>query len=948
MCGEFRCVYGGAGLERGLPFAAPMISSPRRLLLGHSSAALLTVMLSCLALSACEAPPEELSVGQTEDALRVGIRVSASGSDVSGDGSEAAPFRTVRKALESVPLDAGDARYVIDCTDLGVEEVGPEGLVLPAIVSESSFVTVASPAHPALAVEGALTLQATPSTLLTLDAGSIVSQTPGAVHGMHTITASGVAWSPDQWKGKLLAGSGSGQIVVISGNTENALATTATGPLTPPIRIQTPSCELRNSSSSASTLVSRGSTATLMIAGLRISQANRLISALQLSSVGAARLTAVDVDGVAIQTGAQTPAFRASRLQGGAPIPVWANPHTQRRLARNNSSYGITGSLIQDLEFDTSSGAGSTASIVSTVIDGCSYLGQNPTDGYDGPWSLKGVAIKNAKTHGFSSAGGSPSTLIHTTIDGSAGDAIHADGVGSVYIPDVHGSGNAGWGVRAENGAQVELSMHTEVTGAAGDLRAGSRATRSFLDLRSNLPLGNEADFDAAAGDGSRIYQEEGCCGIWSHFSAGDSHEFGSPHSVKTDSAGDVVFVGRTASSSLSFPGGPAMPSLGGYDGFVVKLSSTGEHVWSRRLGGSANDWAHAVTVDASDAVFVVGDYSGQANLGGAPLPPAVGLDMFVVKLGPSGEHLWSRGLGTSGQDSANDVAVDANGDLYVIGARDWNPYGASGMISLHKLSGTTGEVLWQKSFATSGGAAGFGAATTPQGAVVIVGSFGNPGGGMIDFGGASLTSAWVRAGFVAQLDGSTGAHQWSRAIENSNQSDLNAVATTTSGGVFVAGASRGAARLAGGPAVATGGEYDLFVARLNGANGAHVWSKAFGGPGYEIGYDLAIGADDDVVVVGQLASSGVSLGGSVLAFAASPADVVVGRFDGATGAHLGSYSTGDSGDDVAFGVAVRPDTGNVHLVGHASGALDFGDGRKADPLAQYGYFVANLGRPGE
>jgi hypothetical protein len=45
----------------------------------------------------------------------------------------------------------------------------------------------------------------------------------------------------------------------------------------------------------------------------------------------------------------------------------------------------------------------------------------------------------------------------------------------------------------------------------------------------------------------------------------------------------------------------------------------------------------------------------------------------------------------------------------------------------------------------------------------------------------------WVRReGFVAKLSGANGAHVWSQTIENSNQSDLYAVATSAAGDVFV------------------------------------------------------------------------------------------------------------------------------------------------------------------
>jgi hypothetical protein len=176
--------------------------------------------------------------------------------------------------------------------------------------------------------------------------------------------------------------------------------------------------------------------------------------------------------------------------------------------------------------------------------------------------------------------------------------------------------------------------------------------------------------------------------------------------------------------------------------------------------------------------------------------------------------------------------------------------------------------------------------------------------------------------------------------IQNSNQSDLDAV-VVAGGAVFVCGASRGAATL-GGPAVAVGGEYDVFVARLAASDGAHVWSHAHGGAPADACADIGLDGVGAVTVTGSIGSS-ASFGGAALPFVGG-GDLVVARYAAGDGAHLGSRSFGGSGDDAGFGVAVDPVTGNVHLAGHSSGAIDFGDGLAADPLGGYGFFVANIG----
>ena len=908
-------------------------------------------LAAVLVLGACVVDPmldQEITQGLSMRIV-LNVRSTPEASDTTGDGSSGAPYRTIRKAVSAIPLDLIGTRYVIDCTGLGLEEVPFEGLSLPPIRSADGLVRVDDPVeHPAFEYEGAVTIRATPAVVEQIAASEVAAYYRDPINSLRTITITGRNWAPDQWKGKLLFGATRGQIAVVAGNTATTLQTTYPGELTPPIQIAAPSCELRNSNATSArpTLAVRGMTGSLVFAGLRLSHANGFIPALQLNSEIVGRYHSCDIDAISVVGGGAPPLFVGTRIQGGAPLPPWPPIGSGRRMTRAVSAYSFANSLIQDVAFATSGGGSGFATISTSIVDGCAYLGENPNEGYDGAWLIKDAYIKNARTDGFHAGGGSPHWLKRVRIDGSVGDAVNAYGAGPVVLQRVVGTGSQGHGIRARNGAQVSVDLRSTVAGVLGDLRVGSRATRSFFHFRSEPVALNEVDLAPGTGDASRVWQDGAtCCGVWSQRSAGDSHEFASMHSVRVDGAGDVVFVGRTASSTLSFPGGAAMPSLGSYDGFVTKLSSTGAPRWSRRVGGGAIDMAHAIAVDAADNVIVAGAYTGAVNMGGAPLPVAGNYEAFVLKLDRQGNHVWSTGLATAGADHAYGVTVDAAGDVFVIGAIDWNPYSAAGdgNITLSKLSGASGAVVWSKTFVTSGGDAGFDVATDAAGNPFIVGVFGNPSGGSIDLGGTTLSSTGVRKGFVAKLDGGNGAHIWSRAVENSTHSDLNAV-EVSGAAVFVGGASRGAATLAGGPPVSVGGEYDFFVARLAAGDGAHVWSRSFGGSGQEDCQDLAVDGAGDLIATGRLGSAAVNPGGGPLPYALA-SDVVVARYAGATGVHVASASFGDSGDEVGYGVAVRVATGNVHLVGHTSGALDFGEANLADPLAQFGYFVANVGQ---
>ena len=115
---------------------------------------------------------------------------------------------------------------------------------------------------------------------------------------------------------------------------------------------------------------------------------------------------------------------------------------------------------------------------------------------------------------------------------------------------------------------------------------------------------------------------------------------------MAVDSSGNVIMVGQGLKSFDL--GGGLLSALGGTDAFVAKYAaSSGNHMWSRRLGSGGNDYAYGVSVDGANNVYVAGAFAGLGSFGGVSLPLLGGAsDAFVAKYGSSGSFVWSRNLG--------------------------------------------------------------------------------------------------------------------------------------------------------------------------------------------------------------------------------------------------------------------------------------------------------------
>jgi len=293
----------------------------------------------------------------------------------------------------------------------------------------------------------------------------------------------------------------------------------------------------------------------------------------------------------------------------------------------------------------------------------------------------------------------------------------------------------------------------------------------------------------------------------WSTYlgSGGDDYGLG----IAVGASGGVYVTGVTQSSGWA-SGGFDPTYNGGQDAFVVKLSSSGEHVWSTYLGGSSSDSGDGIAVDASGSVYVTGtsDSSGWTSGGFDPTYNGGG-DAFVAKLSASGEHLWSTYLGGGDDDQGGGITVDTSGAIYVTGATrssGWTSggfdttYGGGRDAFVVKLS-SNGQHLWSTYWDGADQDWGHGIAVDGSDGVYVTGTTTSPLNG-ID-------------AFVLKLN-SSGEHLWSTSLGGSDWDEGEGVAVDTSGSVYVTGETCSSGWTSDGfDTTFNGGVDDAFVAKF-------------------------------------------------------------------------------------------------------------------------------------
>jgi hypothetical protein len=157
--------------------------------------------------------------------------------------------------------------------------------------------------------------------------------------------------------------------------------------------------------------------------------------------------------------------------------------------------------------------------------------------------------------------------------------------------------------------------------------------------------------------------------------------------SIALDAAGNIYVAGDTQAND--FPTVNAVQSSwgGDYDAWAARISADGSHLdYSTYLGGSRYEAPSRISVDAAGYVTLTGS-TNSANYPTTPgtaQPVATGdicgsspyqhycYDGFVTRLAPNGALVYSTFLGGSLDNQLNNLAVDAAGDVYVIGYSDF------------------------------------------------------------------------------------------------------------------------------------------------------------------------------------------------------------------------------------------------------------------------------------
>ena len=433
--------------------------------------------------------------------------------------------------------------------------------------------------------------------------------------------------------------------------------------------------------------------------------------------------------------------------------------------------------------------------VIDPTLVYATYLGGN---GFDGALAVAADSSGNAYVTGLTTATDFPTTGSDPA-PGGGEDAfvtkLNADGTQMVYSTYLGGTNTDeafGIALDTSNNAYITGDTYsTDFPGATGGDSTNGDAFVSKLDSTGSV--------------------------VFSKLLGGNAIDFG--QGIKADSNGNSYVVGATTSTNFPIVNGfqtncASCTTNSTYDSFVAKLNSTGMIVYSSFLGGDSSDRARGVAINSGGKMFVIGttDSTDFPTTAGAPAPtdPDSGTasDAFLAEFDPAGSGptslLFSTYLGDASQDIGNGIALDASGNVYVVGETDFTD--------------------------------------TPSGVP-----------------GFQTTNAGGTDAFIAKFNLSTKSYVFATFLGGSSDEDGAGIAVDGAGNVFVAGdtiSSDFPTANAVDNTFNSSGAPDAFVAKISPDGTSLLFSTLLGGEDDDESQGIALGGNGNVVVVGTTSSS--------------------------------------------------------------------------------------------
>ena len=374
--------------------------------------------------------------------------------------------------------------------------------------------------------------------------------------------------------------------------------------------------------------------------------------------------------------------------------------------------------------------------------------------------------------------------------------------------------------------------------------------------------------------------------------------------------------------------------------------------LWIRQAGTSGI--TNGVSSDASFNCYATGEV-GNPGLFDSLTVSSHFADVFIAKYSNTGEVLWAKTAGGELIDQGYEIASDASGNSYVVGAIQTNSVFPTVTFDTVSLTGNgsfdwfiakydaSGNLLWVKNEGSTLGDFAFGVALDPSGSVLVCGEFSST----MTVNGTTLLSAGGVDVFIARYS-PDGTLIWIKQAGGTGSDEAQTITTDAAGNIAIAGNFQNTATF-GSNSVTAAGLGDAFIAKYD-SSGNNIWVRAGGGNVSFVSdraYSISADGSDNFYITGEFSGEGTFDGFSVSNTGTSGTDIFIAKYN-SDGEIQWLHHAGGLSDDKGYAIDADA-AGNTFVTGFAdSGPNVAFDSISLPPRGNEYVFLAKFNTAGD
>ncbi|MBV1923011.1 MAG: hypothetical protein KUG68_03175 [Flavobacteriaceae bacterium] len=339
-----------------------------------------------------------------------------------------------------------------------------------------------------------------------------------------------------------------------------------------------------------------------------------------------------------------------------------------------------------------------------------------------------------------------------------------------------------------------------------------------------------------------------------------------------------------------------------------------GEVDWIKTFGGSAEDDAISV-VQANDGNYVILGFTNSID-GDLSNRSASDYDFWVLKISTTGEKIWSKNYGGTNDEKATSLIKTNDGGFAISGyskSDDGDVSGNGGFWDYWLLKiDSEGNKQWDKTFGFAGDDKSYKVIQTNDGGYFMTGyldlaNSGGQGDDIIENDESGTRNSLHGLGeyWAIKTDGN-GNKLWRRYFGGTNNDRSYDVIQTDDNGFLMVGAAESLDFDISDPR----GSYDFWALKISNS-GDRVWEKSFGGSEIDNGFSIVQADDGNYLFAGNTRSNNVDVSNLI-----GNADTWVVKFSAANGDLIWEKTYGGTQFDTALNIN-KLANGNYVLSGH-------------------------------